>query len=120
MSDLGFRQASGTIDNSGLNPYGNGFFSATFTPQIFATAANVFEIYHISLKGPVGSTLEVWVNSAFWETTPRGDINSYDPKNALRMMGGQSLIFYWNSAGAIVSGINAPLVTVWMREPLFG
>jgi hypothetical protein len=112
-TDLGHRDAQGAIDNSGINPYGNGFYVATFDPKTLAVAANSFEVYHIALKGPAGSTVEVWVDQSFYETTPRGDINSWDPKQPLLMRGGQTLRFFWSMGGTPV-----PLVTVWLRQPL--
>lgn len=107
---LGSRQATGVIDNTGQNPYGNGFWCCTFDSKVFAASANAFEIYHIALKGPSGSKLEVWVDRTFYDTTPHGDVNSWDPNETLHLMGGQTLYFYWNSANA-----PAPMVTVWLR-----
>lgn len=108
---LGSRQASGIIDNSGYNPYGNGFWCVTFDPRIFAMSSNAFEIYHIALKGPSGSMLEVWIDRTFYETTPRGDVNSWDPNNAMELTGGSTVYFYWNS-----SATPAPLITVWLQS----
>ena len=112
MTDLGSRGKTGSIDNTGFNPYGLGLYSVEFTPKDFAVGANIFEVYHIAVKGPAGSTLEVWINQTFYSATPRGDINDWDPNIPLVLRGGQSLIFYWNSNAAPV-----PLVTVWMRTP---
>lgn len=113
--NLGFRTATAAIDNTGTNPFGNGFWVATVDPKIWSQGSNEFEVYHISLKGPVGSQLEVWVDRSFYSTTPRGDVNEWDPKQPLEMRGGQTLYFYWNSAAAPTSS-TAPIVTVWIRE----
>lgn len=107
---LGFRQAAGALSTDGNNPYGNGMWSVTFDPKIFAIATNEFEVYHIALTGPVGTTLQVWVDRTFYEVTQHGDVNSWDPNHPLHMNGGQSLYFYWNSGIA-----PAPFVTVYLQ-----
>lgn len=107
---LGFRQATGTLISDGSNPYGNGFWVVTFDPKILAVGSNDFEIYHIALKGPTGSKIEVWVDRTFYDTTQHGDVNSWDPNETLHMNGGQTLYFYWN-----VSATPAPFVTIWMK-----
>lgn len=111
MRELGFRQASGIIISDNTNPFGNGLYAVRFTPELFAFSANEFEVYHMSVTGPGGSALQVWVNTTFYDTTPRGDINSWDPSNALHMYGGQTLNFYWSLGTGTV-----PFVTVWCRE----
>jgi hypothetical protein len=112
VTELGFRQATGALSNDNTNPFGNGLYAVAFTPQIFAFSANEFEVYHISLTGPAGSQLRVYVNSTFYDTTVRGDLNSWDPSNPLHMYGGQTLFFYWNAGTGSV-----PFVTVWCRTP---
>jgi hypothetical protein len=110
--ELGSRIARTAIDNTGRNPYGNGLWVGTVDPVIWVYGTNPFEIYHISVRGPVGSTLEVWIDQTFYSATPRGDINEYDPTHPIQMNGGQTLYFFWN-----VGGATSPLVTVWAREP---
>lgn len=110
--ELGLRQTFGAIDNSGRNPYGVGRYTAVFDPKILAMTANTYEIYHMALRGPSGSTLEVWIDQAFYETTPRGDLNSWDPSQPLYMRGGQTLYFFWSLGGA-----TPPFVTIWCRTP---
>lgn len=116
MPTLGFRSATVAIDNSGLNPYGNGLWVGQIPPKTWAVGADKFEVYHMSLRGPAGSTLEVWIDSDFYDTTPRGDLNSWDPKQPLTMTGGQTLYFFWNSNAAPANSA-APVVTVWIRTP---
>jgi hypothetical protein len=111
MTYLGERRSPpGVVSNDNTNPFGNGFWKVEFTPAIFAVAANTFEIYHIYLEGPTGSTFRVFINTRPYSTASRGDNNEWDPNNPLTMRGGQSLIFYWNSAGNPL-----PLVVVSMR-----
>lgn len=113
MADLGSRNSpAAVVDNQDRNPYGNGFWSVEFDPATFGVAANGFEIYHMTLSGPAGSSFQVFINHTFYSTSPRGDLNEWDPNQPLFMIGGQSLFFYWNSAAT-----PAPKVTVWMRTP---
>lgn len=113
MTDLGSRNSPpAIIDNGDRNPYGNGFWSIEFDPARFGFASNNFEVYHIALKGPAGSSFQVFTNTTFYSTSPRGDLNEWDPNQPLFMNAGQSLFFYWNSAAA-----PSPMVTVWCRTP---
>lgn len=100
------------ISNDNVNPFGNGFWAVTFTPAIFAVAAGDFEIYHMTLRGPSNSQFQVYINSTFYSTSVRGDLNEWDPNQPLYMLGGQNLIFYWNSVGT-----PNPKVQVWCRTP---
>ena len=111
MSYLGWRMATGAVDNSGNSPYGIGNYTATFDPKVFAVAANQFEIYHMALVGPAGSSLQVWVDRVFYDATSSGDLNSWDPQQTLHMIGGQTLYLYWNTGTG-----TTPQVTIWMRE----
>lgn len=110
--NLGSRTSPPAVtSNDNTNPYGNGFWAVTFDPATLGQGANDFEIYHMSLMGPTGSSVSVYVNQTFYDVTVRGDSNSWDANQALYMRGGQSLIFYWNSAGT-----PHPKVTVWLRS----
>lgn len=115
-SFLGSRQLTATLAGAGAalpNPYGTGNWSAVFDPKVLAFSANLVECYHIALTGPTGSALRVYLDGTFYDGTPRGDINSWDPTHPLLLRGGQSLAFHWNS-----SATPAPLVTTWWRMPL--
>ncbi len=106
------RSRPATISNDDVNPYGNGFWRIEFTPADFALGTNTFEVYHIYLEGPQGSTFRVVVNTRPYSTSQRGDLNEWDPNNPLTMYGGQSLNFYWNS-----SATPAPLVVLSLQTP---
>lgn len=111
MGTLGNRIGVVAIDNSGNNPYGNGMWAATFDARTFAVSANSFEIYHMALTGPAGSSLQVWVDRLFYDATSSGDLNSWDPNKNLRMQGGQTLYFYWSLGSS-----PTPTVTVWLQD----
>jgi hypothetical protein len=110
---LGFRRSPAPfISTDNRNPYGNGFWAVEFSPAIFNFGSNNFMINHIYLEGPTGSQFRVFVNQRPYSTSSRGDNNEWDPNNPLFMIGGQSLIFYWNSAGT-----PQPLVVVSCATP---
>ena len=112
MANLGFRQATGVLSTTGANPYGNGLWTVTFDPKVLAVPTGSFEVYHMALKGPVGSQVQVYVDQTFYDITNHGDINSWDPVNTLHLIGGgQTIYLYWNSSVA-----PAPTVTIWLRE----
>lgn len=112
MADLGYRDASGTISNDGTNPYGDGFWVVTFDPKIISVATGGFEVYHLALKGPNGSSVQWYVDRTFYDITQHGDVNSWDPNSPLHLIGGGSTVyFYWNS-----NALPAPMVTMWLRQ----
>jgi len=101
------------ISNDDTNPWGNGFWVIEYTPYEINVGSGACEMYHLTVKGPTGSQLQVYVNQTFWEITNRGDINSWDSSNALYIPGGQSLLMYWDSAAT-----PAPTATIWLRVPV--
>ena len=109
---LGDRQSTGVIDNSGFNPYGNGFWCVTFDPAKFAVSTGEFEIYHMALKGPLGSQVQWYIDRTFYDITNHGDVNSWDPQQPCHMTAGDTVYLYWDSAVT-----PAPTVTVWIRQP---
>lgn len=112
---LGSRDATGTLASAvavNPNPFGAGNWTATFDPKLLAFSANLTECYHIALKGPAGSQMQMYIDQTFYDTTSRGDINSWDPQHTLLLRGGQSLVFHWNSGAA-----PAPFITTWWRIP---
>lgn len=103
---LGTRVATGRIDPANVVAAGN--WTATFQPSDFRIH-NSFQIKHISLKGPASSAVQVYVDTTYFDATPRGDLNSWDPAQPLPLHPGQALYFYWNSATATP----VPQVTVY-------
>lgn len=112
MGALGFRAATGIVSNSVANPYGNANWSVIFGPAQMGMGANRFEIYHIAISGPTGSSVQVFVDRSFYDATPAGWLNSWDPNEPLLMDGGQTLFLYYNTATA-----PAPFATIWLRTP---
>lgn len=109
---LGERTADGVIDNSGNNPWGNGFWTVTFDPAKMSVSTGEFEIYHLALIGPAGSRVQWYIDRTFYDVTNHGDINSWDPNEPCHLMAGNTIYFYWSSAALPV-----PSVTLWLRMP---
>lgn len=108
---LGFRRARGAL--SAQNPYSAGGWAVTFSPEALSIR-NPFEIFHIAVQGPnlASCNLQLWLDTIFYSTTVRGDINDYDPNHPIPVMPGQSVNFYWNTT------VNpAPIVTIFCQEP---
>jgi hypothetical protein len=90
---------TGAVDP--FNPVLAGGYAVTFQPSDFQIRVR-FQIRHISITGPAGSSLQIYVDTTFLDTTPRGDLNSWDPAQPLPVIPGQSLYFYWDaSTGSI-------------------
>jgi hypothetical protein len=106
---LGNPQASAALDPN--NPLLAGGWTIAFTPQIFRIPDD-FEIYHMVISGPAGSVMSVYLNTIFYSTTSRGDINEWDPNFPLYVTRGSTVFMYWNS-----SNTPAPQATVFCRQP---
>lgn len=105
---LGNRIGSGRLDPE--NPVGAGNWTVTFQPSDFQVKSR-FLIKHISLKGPSGSSFQVFIDSTFYDTSPRGDLNSWDPSQPLFLHPGQTLYFFWDTAAT--DQIPQVTVQVW-------
>jgi len=111
MSDLGNRNAQGFLDSS--NPVLAGGWTCRFDPKDLP--ADQFEIYHIALQGP-GGRVFVYIDTGFYSVSPRGDVNEYDPKQAMKIRPGQTVYFYWNNSLAM-SAPSTPQVWIYLRTP---
>lgn len=106
---LGFRTATGVKDNTGRN---TGNWTVTFDPQTINVQLTQFECYKIVIHGAPGSTFTVYIDQAQWDTSQRGDINSWDPTQPMPLNHGQYLYFFWSDA---ITDNNPPTVTIWLR-----
>lgn len=109
MANLGNRQATGKLDAN--NKVLAGGWTVQFTPQDLNIQQH-FEIYHIAVRGPVGSTFQVYQDTTFYDAVPRGDLNSWDPSQPMHVQPGRTLYFYYDS---VLSP--APQITIYCREP---
>jgi hypothetical protein len=89
------------------NPYGSSCYTVNMTPADFNIRTR-FLIKGMTIKGPEGSALQVFREDVFISTTPRGDLNTWDPSQVLPMFPSQTLYFYWS----VGTGSPIPLVTI--------
>lgn len=73
-----------------------------------------FEVYHIAITGP-GGTFRVYLDDELYSVAVRGDINEYDPNNAIFVRRGQTIFFYWSTGSG-----SAPRVWIRCRQPEVG
>lgn len=109
---LGMRPATASLNNN-LDSTGRntGNWTAVLGPSNIAINHNYFELYHLAIQGgPAGSILTIYLDNAFYDTTPNAMVNSWDPNQPLIMQPGDTLYFYWNKATG-----TAPLVTAYFR-----
>lgn len=96
------------IDPTGRN---TGKWTAVMDSGKMAIKHPYFQMYHLTLKdGPNGSTCQIWLNNNFYDITPNGYLNSWDPNQPLEMQPGDNLYFYWSKATG-----TAPTVTAYFR-----
>lgn len=114
MTYLGSRQATGYSDTSGQNPFGSGYWTARF--RVEELPPEDFEMFHAAVRGPGGYFL-VYIDTAFYSTADRGDINEFDPQQAMYVRRGQELFFYWSVPSSQGS---APQVWIYLRTPEIG
>lgn len=110
MSYLGPRSKQGMSDPD--NILGAGNWTVAFEPRDLNIQIG-FEVYHISLQGPLNSRLRVYLDTTFYSNVLRGDINDWDPNQPLYVRPGQTIFFYWDTNTG-----SAPQVTIFCREPL--
>lgn len=111
MSYLGFRSKKGAL--STVNPFFTGGWAVSFAPADIRIQ-NQFEIFHIAVQGPnlASCNLQLWLDTIFYSTTVRGDINDYDPNQPIPVRPGQTVNFYWDTVV-----LPAPTVTIFCQEP---
>ena len=122
---LGHPTSTGIQDGTGtaagnFNPYlpGTGW-DVIFTPDDFVTNLTQYEVYQISLDGPIGSSVLICIDHAPWNYVAQGWANSYDPQQPMLLNNGNELEFYWNFPATTppydkVTNV-LPVVTLWLR-----
>lgn len=93
------------------NPVSSGGWVIRFDPAAIGIRIDS-EVYHIAVKGPTGSTFEVWVDTTFYDIVARGDKNSWDPSQPMHIQSGSTIFFYYDTSAG-----TAPKATLFFREP---
>jgi len=83
---------------------------------------NGFECYQIYLDGPVGSTVQVFINRQPWNPVLQGWNNYNDPTQPMLLDNGDEVEFCWSFAftsppytASLGSNVR-PTVTMWLRQ----
>lgn len=108
LGDSGFIE--GFLDP--VNRYVPGAYTVKMGPQQMGVSEGAFECYHISIQGPAGSSFQVYIGDKFYDFVARGDINSWDPSQTMKLVSGNTVYFYWN----VTSGTPKPGVTMYFQE----
>lgn len=104
-----------------VNPYlpGSGW-DVIFDPTVMPNVTE-FELYHISLDGPVGSFITVLRDGKEWDYAA-GWSNGWDPSQPLPLQQTSTVQICWNvafTAGPYNRTSNIrPRATLWLRLPL--
>lgn len=117
---IGYRTAFGVQDTTGVNPYlpltG---WDVLFTPDVIASNLTEFEVFHIGLDGPVGSSAAILIDSHQWDFVSQGWSNGWDPSQPMLVWQSATIAVCWNVARTAppynkTTNIQ-PVVTLWMR-----
>lgn len=120
---LGSRTETGVIDQQQINPFNPGTgWDVLFTPAVLATNLTQFEVYQISVDGPVGFGLVVQINGQLWNSVNQGWKNSWDPSQPMILRQTDEIDFLFQAPFTPppydqVSNIQ-PVVTLWLRYDL--
>ena len=95
------------------NLYVPGAYTVKLGPQQMGIFAGAFECYHIAIQGPPGSSFQIYIGNDFYDFVSRGDINSWDPSQTMKLVAGNTVYFYWN----VTTGTPVPAVTMYFQEP---
>ncbi len=106
---IGSRNATAKADTTGRNA---GNWTVTFSPDVLLAHVALFEIYHVAIDGPVGSSFKVFRENDQWDQVLQGWQNSWDPGQPMMVRDADTLYYFWASA---TSTSPTPTVTLWLR-----
>lgn len=118
---LGHPTKFGAQDPTGINPYlPNTGWVVLFGPDVIGSALTELEVYHISLDGPVGSSVAVLIDGFPWDFVNQGWSNGWDPSQPMLLGQTMTVAFCWNVARTAppynrTTNIQ-PVVTLWLRH----
>ena len=95
---FGVQDGSATIGQN-INPYlpGTGWV-VQFGAADFALPQTEYEIWHIALDGPIGSSAQIFIGGVAWDYVLTAWSNAWDPAQPMYLRSGQVLSFCWNFA----------------------
>jgi hypothetical protein len=108
------KKALAVADTTGLNP-GGWTISADLSD---VTRLTEFELYHITIDGPVGFGAAMYVNNDKWSHTAQGWQNEWDPAQPLPVRQSDTLSLLFAApftAGPYTATNIQPSATFWFR-----
>lgn len=110
---LGPRPVTAVADTTGGNP---GNWTAIIDQSVINSTVPVIELYHMYISAPTlvgqSTTAQVKLNSAFWDATLIGQLNSWDPAQPMLLTPGDTIYVEFNVP---TSTTPAPIVVCWFR-----
>jgi len=102
--------ATAVADTTGNN-------AGNWTAQIATTNYGIsylsqFECFKMTIDGPIGFGMAVYIDNKKWSHTSQGWQNEWDPQQVMPLKAGQTIYFYWEAADTILP---VPTVTCWFR-----
>jgi hypothetical protein len=89
-----------------------GNWTIVVDPQTLNCKIAQAEVHQISIDGPIGSSMSVYINQQAWNQVVQGWANNYDPVNPLYVRPGDTLFLFWR---APLIWKPVPTATLWLR-----
>lgn len=105
------RSRSATAAINALPNLSPGVWAVQMDTSLINIQISFFELYHLVITGPAGSSMQWFVNNIPYESTPHGDLDSWNPPQPLELTPNDTLQFVWSNANGTVP----PTVTAYFR-----
>jgi hypothetical protein len=103
-------EVTATADPTGNNA-GN-YTAILSTSSMSLSYLTKFECYKITVDGPVGFGVSVYIDNRKWDHTAQGWQNAWDANQVMPLQAGQTIYLYWEAPS---SGTPVPTATFWFR-----
>jgi len=101
--------ATAAADTTGNN---TGNYTASIDTNLSVSYLTQFELYKITLDGPIGFGVQVFFDNKKWSHTAQGWQNEWDPQQPGLLTSGQVIYFYFAAKDTLTP---VPTVTCWFR-----
>jgi len=93
--------------------YNTGNWTGTLsTSSMSLSYLTRFECYKMTIDGPIGFELSVYIDDKKWSHTAQGWANEWDPAHAMPLQAGMTIYLFWT---APTTTSPAPTATLWFR-----
>jgi hypothetical protein len=97
-------------DTTGEN---TGNYTAIIDTTTMVSYLTQFELYKMTIDGPVGFGLQVYFDNKKWSHTSQGWQNEWDPQQPALLNSGEVIYFYFQAPDTLTP---VPTVTAWFRH----